>query len=169
MQRPVIGEGVSPDGTPSSPLLRARSRFSRLCDDEIVLLICPTCQVSAQSVGSGDRPATLHGVVFNIFGARATATRRDSETPCPKAHGPVRPSLQSGAPRPMKMGTIASPWRYDAAANSLTVYTVARHGAQGACANEARSRCRRGFSAARKAPPGPRACQRRRCSRTASG
>jgi len=24
--------------------------------------------------------------------------------------------FQSGAPRPMKMGTIASPWRYDAAA-----------------------------------------------------
>jgi hypothetical protein len=27
---------------------------------------------------------------------------------CPVSH-------ESGAPRPMKMGTIASPWRYDAA------------------------------------------------------
>jgi hypothetical protein len=47
--------------------LRARSRFNGFCDDEKVLLICRTCQVSAQSVGSGDRPATLHGVVFDIL------------------------------------------------------------------------------------------------------
>ena len=41
---------------------------SGLCDDEGVPLICPTCQVLAQSVLAGDRPATLHGVVFDIFG-----------------------------------------------------------------------------------------------------
>jgi hypothetical protein len=39
----------------------------------------------------------------------------------------------------MKMGTIVSTWRYDGAANSLMVYTVARHGVQGPYA---RSRCR---------------------------
>jgi hypothetical protein len=30
---------------------------------------------------------------------------------------PHRTRSQSGAPRPMKMGTIASPWRYDVAAD----------------------------------------------------
>jgi hypothetical protein len=28
----------------------------------------------------------------------------------------IAQNLENGAPRPMKMGTIASPWRYDAAA-----------------------------------------------------
>src|SRR5712691_2938056 len=39
--------------------------FSGLCDEEGVPLICPTCQVLAQGV---PLPATLHGVVFDIFG-----------------------------------------------------------------------------------------------------
>jgi hypothetical protein len=44
----------------------------------------------------------------------------------------------------MKIGTIASPWSYDGAANSLMVYAEARGGAQGAYANEARGpRCSR--------------------------
>jgi hypothetical protein len=54
--------------------------------------------------------------LFSIFLAGAVATRRDSETPCPKVHMLARPLLlQNGAPRPMKMGTIVSPWRYDVA------------------------------------------------------
>src|SRR5256885_301176 len=42
--------------------------FNGLCDDEGVPLICPTCQVLAQRVCAGDCLATLHGVVFDIFG-----------------------------------------------------------------------------------------------------
>src|SRR5882724_1946112 len=37
-----------------------------------------------------------------------------------------RPDVAACAPRPMKMGTIVLPWRYDGAANSLMVYAVAR-------------------------------------------
>src|ERR1700722_1031749 len=61
---------------------------------------CPasTCQVSAQSIGSGDRLLLCTGL-FSIFLAGAAATRRDSGTPCLKAHMPARPSLQQiGAP-----------------------------------------------------------------------
>ena len=37
-------------------------------------LICPTCQVLAQSLLTGDRHATLHGVVFDIlFGSQSDA------------------------------------------------------------------------------------------------
>jgi hypothetical protein len=42
-----------------------------------MLLICPTCQVSAQSVGSGDRLLLCMGL-FSIFLAGAVATRRDT-------------------------------------------------------------------------------------------
>jgi len=49
---------------------------SGLCDDEGVPLICPTCQVLAQSVLAGDRLLTLHGVVFDIFvGSHSDAAR----------------------------------------------------------------------------------------------
>jgi hypothetical protein len=54
--------------------------------------------------------------LFSIFLAGAAATRRDSETPCPKVHMLARRLLQqNGAAWPMKMGTTVSPWRYDAA------------------------------------------------------
>ena len=43
------------------------------CDDEAVPLICPTCQVSAQSVGAGDRLLLCMGL-FSIFLAGAAAT-----------------------------------------------------------------------------------------------
>jgi hypothetical protein len=54
------------------------------------------------SIGSKRRfrrpPATLHGVVFDIFGG-SPATRRDCETSCLKAHMLARLLLQqSGAP-----------------------------------------------------------------------
>jgi len=45
---------------------RARGRSNGFCDDEAVLLICPTCQVSAQSIGSGDRLLLCMGL-FSIF------------------------------------------------------------------------------------------------------
>src|ERR1700733_6609669 len=74
-----MGKGVSPDFTPNSRR-------------------CPTRQVSAQSVDSGDRRLLCMGL-FSIFLAGAAATRRDSGTPSPKAHMPARPSLQQiGAP-----------------------------------------------------------------------
>src|SRR5439155_24862877 len=40
--------------------------FNGLCDDEGVPLICPTCQVSAQSVHADDRPLLCMGL-FSIF------------------------------------------------------------------------------------------------------
>jgi hypothetical protein len=53
------------------------------CDDEGVPLICPTCQVWLQSPYQR-LPATLHGVVFDIFG-----WERDP---------PAQTSLRSGLP-----------------------------------------------------------------------
>jgi hypothetical protein len=49
-----------------SGALRARGRFNGFCDDEIVPLICPTCQASAQIVHSGDRRLLCMGL-FSIF------------------------------------------------------------------------------------------------------
>jgi len=42
--------------------------LSGFCDGEIVLLICPTCQVFGPNRRLRRPPATLHGVVFDIFG-----------------------------------------------------------------------------------------------------
>src|SRR5437667_848556 len=72
---------------PGSAIVGPRA-FSGLCDDEGVPLICPTCQVLAQSVLAGDRLLTLHGVVFDIFvGSHSDAARlRDS---CLKPHTPA--------------------------------------------------------------------------------
>ena len=98
MQLSIVGKNFSPKIAPNSAL-RA---FDGLCDDEAVPLICPTCQVSAQSVGSGDRLLLCMGL-FSIFLAGAAATRRDSETPCPKVHMLARPLLQqNGAPEEIR-------------------------------------------------------------------
>jgi hypothetical protein len=56
----------------TAAVARLRS-VNGLCDDEAVLLICPTCQVSAQSAGSGDRRLLCMGL-FSIFLAGAAAT-----------------------------------------------------------------------------------------------
>jgi len=51
--------------------------FSEFRDDEIVPLICPTCQVSVPNRQLRRPPATLHGVVFDIFGeSRGDRARR---------------------------------------------------------------------------------------------
>src|SRR5882724_12329030 len=42
---------------------------SGFCDDQIVPLICPTCQIFGPSRRLRRPPATLHGVVFDIFSA----------------------------------------------------------------------------------------------------
>jgi hypothetical protein len=41
---------------------------------------------------------------------------------------------QFGAPRPMKMGTIASPWRYDAMRVGFALYAFARRFGRDRCA-----------------------------------
>jgi hypothetical protein len=82
---------------PHAPGTRVPRAFNGLCDDEGVPLICPTCQVFAQSVLAGARPATLHGVVFDIFvGSHSDAAwLRESFL---KPHTPARPLLyRSGA------------------------------------------------------------------------
>jgi hypothetical protein len=48
---------------------RARTQsFSELRDDQVVPLICPTCQIFRFMPPDGAAAATLHGVVFDIFG-----------------------------------------------------------------------------------------------------
>ncbi len=42
--------------------------------------------------------------------------------------------FRSGAPRPMKMGTIASPWRYDAMRVGFALYAFARRFGRDRCA-----------------------------------
>ncbi len=91
---------------PEQPPLRARGRSSGFCDDEAVLLICPTCQVSAQSVGSGGRLLLCMGL-FSIFLAGAAATRRDSETPCPKGHMLAWPLLPTKMARPTRFERVS--------------------------------------------------------------
>src|SRR3982075_1392960 len=66
--------------------------FNGLCDDEGVPLICPTCQVLAQSVLAGDRLLLCMGL-FSIFlvGSHSDAAwLRESRL---KPHPPARPSL----------------------------------------------------------------------------
>src|SRR5258708_3407057 len=70
--------------------------FGGLCDDEGVPLICPTCQVSAQSVLAGDRLLLCMGF-FSIFlvGSHSNAARlRES---CLKPHTRARPLLYRSA------------------------------------------------------------------------
>jgi hypothetical protein len=97
VQRPIIGEAVSPDvPTEQRAVGRPRS-FDGLCDEEAVPLICPTCQVSAQSVGAGDRLLHCMGL-FSIFLWREPATRRECGTSSLSAHMPAKASQRSGAP-----------------------------------------------------------------------
>jgi hypothetical protein len=67
MQRPIIGKGGRPTLHRTAPVACPRS-FIRFWDDEVVPLICPTCQLFGRSHRLRRAPATLHGVVFDIFG-----------------------------------------------------------------------------------------------------
>src|SRR5882762_4644798 len=60
-----------------------------LCDDEGVPLICPTCQVLAQSVLAGDRRLLCMGLfsIFLVGSHRDAAWRRES---CLKPHTRAR-------------------------------------------------------------------------------
>ncbi len=62
------------------PLQLGPRALNGLCDDEGVPLICPTCQVLAQSVLTGDRRLLCMGL-FSIFWLEAKATRRGCENP----------------------------------------------------------------------------------------
>src|SRR6266700_2815277 len=66
--------------------------FNGSCDDKGVPLICPTCQVLAQSVLAGDRLLLCMGLfsIFLVGSHRDVAWRRE---PCLKPHTPARPSL----------------------------------------------------------------------------
>ena len=69
--------------------------FSGLCDDEGVPLICPTCQVLPPKRPCRRPPATLHGVVFDIFVGSHSDPARLRESclkPHPSRAGPGRPT-----------------------------------------------------------------------------
>ena len=87
---------------------------SKLREAVILPVICPTCQMHFRKWRI-DRPATLHGVVFDIFlaGGRLAEARPD----CPGPRSSRRPRL-SGVPRPVQrmshgcdmLATPAIPW-----------------------------------------------------------
>src|SRR5712675_1264303 len=64
--------------------------FNGLCDNEGVPLICPTCQVFCPKHPCRRLPATLHGVVFDIFVWEPPL--RGGEISCLKPHTPARPA-----------------------------------------------------------------------------
>jgi hypothetical protein len=74
-----VGRDFRPNHTERRAIAGPRA-FSGLCDDEGVPLICPTCQVLAQSVVAGARLLLCMGL-FSIFLLGATATRRGCENP----------------------------------------------------------------------------------------
>src|SRR5438874_4741465 len=55
-----------------------RWSFSRFWDDEVLPLICPTCQVAfglTENANAGNHLATVHGVVFDVLGGSRGARR----------------------------------------------------------------------------------------------
>ena len=96
-----VGRDFRPNHTEQRAIAGPQA-FNGLCDDEGVPLICPTCQVFAQRASVPATAATLHGVVFDIFGGpdHRTAAQKRTFTRT------VSRSGVNGAPRPMKMGTI---------------------------------------------------------------
>src|SRR6267154_5345597 len=69
-----------------------RTSVYGLCDDEGVPLICPTCQVLAQSVLAGDRLLLCMGL-FSIFLVGSYSDAAWLRESCLKPHTPARPSL----------------------------------------------------------------------------
>jgi len=61
----IVGRHFRPNHTEQRAIAGPRA-FNGLCDDEGVPLICPTCQVLAQSVLAGDRMLLCMGL-FSIF------------------------------------------------------------------------------------------------------
>src|SRR5712671_5048315 len=75
----IVGRDFRPNHTDRRAIAGPRA-LNGLCDDEGVPLICPTCQVLAQSVLTGDRRLLCMGL-FSIFWLEAKATRRGCENP----------------------------------------------------------------------------------------
>jgi hypothetical protein len=74
-------------------------------------------------------PGLLCGVASNvaghsakIFPPKSLTHSNDAEMEFQSRRAYPRKTRKNGAPRPMKMGTIVSPWRYDASA-----YVTMRH------------------------------------------
>jgi len=67
--------------------------FGGFCDDEIVPLICPTCQIFGPNRRLRRPPATLHGVVFDIFGREPR--RPGATAPSGRGRRLFRPLLKS--------------------------------------------------------------------------
>jgi hypothetical protein len=64
----MVGEDVEPQSQPARRMVAERRAFTGLRDGEEMPLICPTCQLAFEA--SMPAPAPLHGVVFDILGAR---------------------------------------------------------------------------------------------------
>src|SRR5216683_2439671 len=75
----IVGRDFRPNHTDRRAIAGPRA-LNGLCDDEGVPLICPTCQVLAQSFLTGDRRLLCMGL-FSIFWLEAKATRRGCENP----------------------------------------------------------------------------------------
>ena len=73
--------------------------FDGLCDDEGVPVICPTCQVLAQSVLAGDRLLLCMGL-FSIFLVGSQSDAAWLRESCLKPHTPAGqpPLYRIGAP-----------------------------------------------------------------------
>src|SRR5712671_7479307 len=63
----IVGRDFRPNHTERRAIAGPRA-FNGSCDDEGMPLICPTCQVLPPKRPCRRPPATLHGVVFDIFG-----------------------------------------------------------------------------------------------------
>ena len=79
--------------------------FIGLCDDEAVPLICPTCQVLAQSVLAGDRRLLCMGLfsIFLIGSQSDTAWLRES---CLNPDTPVWPFAVAQVARPTRFERV---------------------------------------------------------------
>jgi hypothetical protein len=83
--------GPMPRSGPSRRPVLGKARAScQLLDDDIVPVICPTCQLASQKRKASRRhlPAPLHGVVFDVLRERLRARDRN-DLPCPQRDGDV--------------------------------------------------------------------------------
>jgi hypothetical protein len=72
----ILGKNFRLQSRRTTRYCRGPRAFTKLRDDEGVPLICPTCQVLLEA--SFQRlPATLHGVVFDIFSWELRLTSPD--------------------------------------------------------------------------------------------
>jgi hypothetical protein len=86
-----IGQACHGGAMASSQKSQPRA-FDGLCDDEGVPVICPTCQVLAQSVLAGDRLLLCMGL-FSIFLVGSQSDAAWLRESCLKPHTPARPPL----------------------------------------------------------------------------